>query len=162
MTLGKGKQYNNFEDRLGHTAPTSYESYRRFYPTNIGQPNANYIQGKQHINQNNVEHWLLERQSMITQLCSIRVKIVIPGNNSLDVGDIIKFNMPSIEPQQGVEEGSIDRKLDPYFSGNYMITAIRHHLDIKQFETVLELCKDSLVQDMPGSTNTNKTIGTIS
>lgn len=161
VTLGPGKQYNNFEDRLGNQMSTSYKSFRRFFPTNTGQDTSQYIQGKQQINQSNVEKWLLERQALIMQLLSIRIKVVIPGNNSLNVGDIIQLNLPSIEPQVGVDEGSYQRKLDPYYSGNYMITAIRHHLDIKEFETVLELCKDSLAQQLPSATNSNPAVGAL-
>lgn len=161
VTLGNAKQYNNFEDRLGNQMNSTYASYRSFFPTNKGQDTAPYIQGKQQVNQNNVESWLLERNAMIQQLLSIRVKAIIPGNPSIDIGDVIQLNMPSNEPQVGQDEGSLVRKLDPYYSGNYIITAMRHHFDIKHYECVVELSKDSLNQQLPSALNTNSNLGTL-
>lgn len=151
INLGTGKQYNNFQDRLGHTLSTSYDSKRTFYPTNLGQDTASYIQGKQQVNQSNVEKWLLERQSQLMTLMGMRIKISIPGNSLIKVGDVIQLNLPSIEPQVGSSEGSTSRKLDPYYSGLYLVTAIRNRMDIRIYETIVELAKDSLANSIPAA-----------
>lgn len=162
IKLGPGKQYNNFEDRLGNTMATSYESHRKFYPTNLGQDQASYIQGKQQVNQSNVEKWLLERQAQVMQLMGVRIKIVIPGNTLIKCGDVIQVNLPSIEPQVGSSEGSVNRKIDPFYSGLYLVTAIKNRFDIRIFETILELAKDSLASSIPSAQNMNSSIGTLS
>lgn len=135
----------------------SYGSYQKFYPTNKGQNNAQYIQGKQQINQTNVESWLIERNAQLMQLVGNRIKVVIPGNIQLKVGDVIQFNMPSKEPQQG-SEGEYMRKLDPYMTGLWLITAIRHRVDVRIFESVLELCRDTVQNLLPGAQNQNPSI----
>lgn len=153
ITLNPGKQYNNFQDRLGNTLDSSYEAHRKFFPTNLGQDTAQYIQGKTQINQTNVEKWMVERQAQIMNLLGLRIKIVVPGNSQIKAGDVIQLNLPSIEPQVGQDEGSTDRKLDPYYSGLYLVTAIRNRMDVRVYESVLELCSDTLTQNLPSAIN---------
>lgn len=151
VSVAGGKSYNNFADRLGNQTADSYGGYTKFYPTNLGQNQADYIKGKQQVNPTNIENWLIERNAQIMQILGNRLKIVIPGNNTLKIGDVICFNLPSIETQTGQNEGEIQRKLDPYFSGNYLISAIRHHVTVKHYECVLELCRDTVVKSFPGA-----------
>ena len=80
---------------------------------------------------------------------AVRLKLLIPGNNGLKAGDVITFNMPSIEPQNGNSEGETIRKLDPYMKGDYLITALRHKITPYKFETILEICRDDLYQPTP-------------
>lgn len=151
VSLGDGKTYNNFPNRLGKTASDSYGGYRKFYITNTGQDQAQYMQGKQAIPPTNVENSLVERNSQLMSLMGVRVKLVIPGNPSLKVGDVLTFNMPSMEPQIGTMEGSFQRKLDPHMTGLYLITALRHKIAPSGYETVLELARDSLNQPLPNA-----------
>jgi hypothetical protein len=153
VTLGNAPAYNNFQNRLNDTPADSYGGYRKFYPTNVGQNQATYIQGKQQINQTNVENWLVERNAQIMQMLGNRIKIVVPGNITLNIGQVIQFNLPSIEPQVGNDPESTERKLDPYMTGLWLITAIRHRVTITLFETVIELCRDSVQQAYPGAQN---------
>lgn len=145
VSLAPGKAYTtNFQDRVGNQAADSYGGLTKFYPTNVDQNQAEYIKGKQQINQTNVESWLVERNAQIMQILGNRVKIVIPGNTQLKVGDVIKFNMPSTEPQTGPNEGETIRQLDPTQTGLYLISAIRHRVDLRMFESVIELCRDTV------------------
>ncbi len=154
VSVAGGKAYNNFANRLGNQSADSYGGYIKFYPTNLGQNQADYIKSKQQVNPSNIENWLIERNAQIMQILGNRLKVVIPGNNILKVGDVICFNLPSVEPQEGQNENETKRKFDPYFSGNYMISALRHHVTIKHFETVMELCRDTVVKNFPGASNT--------
>lgn len=158
VTLGNAPAYNNFQNRRQEIPADSYGGYRKFYPTNKGQNQASYIQGKTQIDQTNVENWLIERNAQIMQLLGNRIKIVIPGNIKLKAGDVIQFNVPSIEPQVGPNEGETMRKLDPYMTGLWLTTAIRHHVTIRMFESVLELCRDSIQQAYPSAQNQNSTV----
>ena len=147
VSVASGKAYTtNFTDRVGNQAADSYGGLTKFYPTNVDQNQASYIKGKQQINQTNVESWLLERNAQIMQIMGNRVKLVIPGNTMLKVGDVIKFNMPSTEPQTGSNEGEMIRKLDPTNTGMYLISAIRHQVTVRMFESVIELCRDTVYQ----------------
>ncbi len=142
-TLSLGKPYNSFEDRLGNSTPTSYDSFRKFYPSSTGRNNSSYIQQRENPSGNFVDQWLMERNAQLLQLVSVRLKVLIPGNNAMQVGNIIKFNFPSNEPQSGNQSNSRKRKLDPYLSGNYLVTAMKHNITPMRFMSVVEICKDS-------------------
>lgn len=159
VTLGNAPAYNNFQNRLKDQSSDSYGAHRKFYPTNIGRNQSSYIQSKGIPNHpTGVENWLLERNAQIMQLMGNRIKVVIPGNNMLNAGQVIQYNMPSIEPQTGTTDGSIERKLDPYMTGLWLITALRHRVTVRTFETVLELSRDSIQQAYPGAQNQNSSL----
>lgn len=153
--LSEGRPFSDLANRLNTTTFDSYGSYRKFYPTNIGQDQAQYISGKQEIHPSNIEKWLILRNSQLMQLLGLRIKLIVPGNNALNVGDIIQFNIPSIEPQTGQEESSLQRKLDPFFSGRYMVTALRDKIDLGSYETIIEICRDTLSKNLPNAANQN-------
>ena len=69
-----------------------------------------------------------------------RIKLVIPGDPYISVGRIIYVHFPQAARKPG-EEG---QKLDRFFTGYYLISALRHKLDQENnYETILELIKDS-------------------
>lgn len=159
--LSSGKSFGNFNDKFGNQITNTFSNYVKFYPTNNGQNEAQYINGKQEIRKTNIENWMIERNAQILQLLGIRLKLIIPGNNFIKVGDIIEVNIPSIEPQLGKDSNEKYRKLDPYLSGNYIITAIRHRITPERYESVVEICRDTLKKSLPSSDNFNPTLRNI-
>ena len=84
----------------------------------------------------NVEHYVLNRISLIEAISATRVQIQVPGHLELSIGKIINLEVPMT--------GSQERKMmDPTLSGRYLITAARHIINGKSHEVVLELSKDS-------------------
>jgi hypothetical protein len=83
----------------------------------------------------NQEDFVLQRRSIIENLISKRLKMVMPGNFELSSG----FNVNVLSPVYGKPEGE-----DQSVNGKYLIVASRHILDIKgKFETVLETATTS-------------------
>jgi hypothetical protein len=66
----------------------------------------------------------------------MRAKISVWGNPQLTVGKKIKFNLLSKDPR--------NKELDPFYSGIYIITAVRHLLTFDNYRTVIEIAKDSV------------------
>jgi hypothetical protein len=66
-----------------------------------------------------------------------RIKITVAGDASLTVGKTINFTTYEMN-------GTIERKLDPTYSGKYLITAVRHIIKNNSYITVLEMAKDSV------------------
>jgi hypothetical protein len=66
-----------------------------------------------------------------------RVKISVPGDPALTVGAVVNFNLLTKNPLPTNKES------DQYYSGNYLVTAVRHMLTVHQYRTVLELAKES-------------------
>ena len=63
--------------------------------------------------------------------------MVIKGQTYLEPGDLIKFNLLS------VDEKNPDGKQDPQYSGKYVITKIRHQVNDRKYSMAIEAAKDS-------------------
>ena len=65
------------------------------------------------------------------------LKLVVKGQSYIEAGDIIEFRMRS------VDEKNVDGSEDPQYSGNYIITKIRHQVNATKYTMALECAKDS-------------------
>ena len=67
-----------------------------------------------------------------------RLRLVIKGQSYLEAGDVIYFNLRSIDEKnpRGVA--------DPQYSGRYIITILRHRITKEEYKMVLECVKDSV------------------
>lgn len=84
-----------------------------------------------------------------------RVKIVLSGDPNISVGRIINLTLPSSASKSdgvGYNEGLYD----VYHSGRYLISAVRHIIKADmRYETVAEVVKDSLGDNLPSWTNSD-------
>lgn len=83
--------------------------------------------------------WRPQRQSSLQVINNNRIIVIVPGNTGLDVGEIVNFNIPSTEQHSG----SILPQNDTRLSGKWLITSIRHKIDINNHVIVLDLAKES-------------------
>lgn len=101
------------------------------------------------------EEWLLKRKSTIKQMDTMKIKMTIPGNSNLKVGDTIMVRIPSSEP---VKRNDPDW-FDVVTSGKYLITGVRHSIDLlqstKEYTSVLEISKDSMSRRTPDQSTFN-------
>ena len=87
------------------------------------------------------EKWALQRNSLIQDLSVITLAIEVPGRTDIEVGMLIDFLYPrSIDKPDGI---SFDALFDPYLSGIYVITAIKHRFMANQHTMYIEIAKDS-------------------
>ena len=68
-----------------------------------------------------------------------RLKLTVRGMSYLQPGDVIKFNILSVENKID-SEGA----LDPQYAGRYIISKIRHRVTNEDYAQVLECVKDSV------------------
>lgn len=95
-----------------------------------------------------VDTWMLERNAYISALHGFQIKVSLPGNMYLRVGQVVRMNLPAATI--GLKE---EKPMDELFSGNYLITAIRHKIDRAKYVCILELSKDSIVPQLPTPLN---------
>ena len=89
-----------------------------------------------------------QRVSQINQIHSgTRLQMTIKGQSWLQPGDLIQFDIQSVEDRQ-----SAQHLLDPLYSGRYIITHIRHRVAVDQYIQVIECAKDSVANPI-GSSN---------
>ena len=83
------------------------------------------------------EKTLQIRKSQMAQLTNLGVEVVIEGDLKIRCGYIVKINIPSSQSAQG------SWLWDPYLSGRYIVTSIKHSFSTGQHMTTLVLNKDS-------------------
>jgi hypothetical protein len=90
---------------------------------------------------------LQKRLSQRLAFTTLTINLTVPGYTGIQAGDLINFEMPSYEPAN--KSDPLDR--DPYLSGRYLITSIRHKLDRKKSThwMILECMKDSVHKASP-------------
>lgn len=100
---------------------------------------------------NGIDRWIMRRRSKFASLdASIKMRIAVPGNTVLQVGDLIGLEMRS--------EGS---EKDPYLTGRYLITKLRHEFDMNvnspRHTVMMEIVRDTISQYYPAeSVSLNK------
>lgn len=103
-----------------------------------------------HGNKFKPENWVLQRNAYLAGLHGFQIKVEMPGNTILKAGRVVTLNMPS---------GSIatreEKPMDELYSGNYLITAVRHKIDRTKYICTLELSKDSVITPMPSAITAN-------
>ncbi len=88
-------------------------------------------------NPNHLEKISSPRLSRLASLSYFRIRLELPGDCTLESGDIVSFEMPS--PEAGGED-----KFDKYYRGNFLITAIRHSINRNRYNITMECSKESL------------------
>ena len=86
-----------------------------------------------------VEQWLAQRTSQALQNETLKIHFSVPGDSAREVGDLIWFNYPSENPEGG-ETGIVEPH--KYYSGKYLITALRHKFTKEEYTMRIEAVKD--------------------
>lgn len=113
----------------------SPNSYRGFKPKHYSLFNG--------YEDNGVEFWSLQRNSLLHDLSAVRFEIQVPGRTDIEAGRLVFIHMPkgaTTSPEFG-------ENFDPLLTGVYLITAIRHQFSLTGKHTMtLEVAKDSFRQ----------------
>lgn len=93
------------------------------------------------------EKWVAQRNSLMYEAGKLHLTIELPGRTDIEVGKVVALNIPkSVERDLSAATG---RDLtDPYLSGNYLITAIRHQFATNKHIMYLEVMKDSYQKEL--------------
>ena len=100
------------------------------------------IFGTSNDNEGLIEGIRISQQNQVEN--STRIKVVIPGHSYIMVGDVVRFQLPSKEPNKGEK---VLYGYDEYHSGRYLISKLRHRLIRGEYKIVLELVKDSVMRN---------------
>jgi hypothetical protein len=148
--FNSSKSLNNFSivpnlrNRLGKTANECYDSVLKVSVSNSQQKKALGINDKPWAVTNDIfaENYIPNRTAQMALSHYSRLKISLSGDPNLTVGMIIEITLPS--NRGGDLTGYQTGQKDVYNSGKYMITAVRHVIDVNnRYETILEVVKDS-------------------
>ena len=85
---------------------------------------------------------LSHRSAQLSMANHTVLKLMIPGDTVVTVGNTVELNIRSIFPDEA-------RPLDKVLSGKYLVTAVRHILQSQGvFQTVLEVAKNGTIARM--------------
>lgn len=138
-TLNDGAPTNELKNRLGKTENNSYDGVLKVSTGNSLQQNIPYIKEKQGVAKDVfVESYIPNRTAQISLANYTTIKATIPGDPGITAGRTVQFNLLSLAP-------SDKKELDDFYSGKYLVTAVRHIItSAGSYQTVLELSKDSV------------------
>ena len=104
------------------------------------------------IKENNLEWRTQKRDSQFQQLDNVKITLKLAGDSSLRVGDIIWWHMPS---HAFLDENPPYTDEDPFLSGKYLMTKIKHVFTNQRYYQEIQIRKDCL-QNTPPSLEEEK------
>jgi hypothetical protein len=139
-TLNKNLITNDTVNRLGQSINQAAESVFKLMTSNSNQNSVSYIKGKPGGVAKDIyaETFVPQRTAQLALTNFNVIKLTIPGDSGITAGRTIELNLPSLKP---TAKGG--RELDKFYSGKYLVTAVRHMVGMNTFQTVLEIAKDS-------------------
>ena len=85
--------------------------------------------------------FVLNRRSSLLRARSTSLSIIVSGDSTRRVGDVVSLNIPKLEPVDDASADVADRSL----SGKYLVTGLQHVINKDGgYTTRLELSRDSL------------------
>jgi len=138
-SLNKEPAAETYKNRLGNTQSNSFESTLKVTHSNQNQANVKYIKTKAGSVSNDMfsEKTIPMRTAQLALMNYTKIKMTIPGDTGITVGKIIIFNLNSLDAS------TPNKEVDKNYAGKYVVTAVRHMFTQTQFQTILEICKDS-------------------
>jgi hypothetical protein len=138
-------------NRLGKTQNQTPEGKLKLQFSNSEMKKKDYVaSGQGSIAQDIfVENFVPNRTAQLSLAGFTKVKIRIPGDSLISVGKTINFNLFSLSNKES------DKELDKYYSGKYLVTAVRHIIQSTGvFQTILEISRESPAESF-NSVNTS-------
>lgn len=146
---------NNLQNRLGKSTNESFDGVLKVATGNANQGSVPYIKQKESGFAKDIfiETYVPLRTAGISLANYTTIKMVIPGDPGITAGRTIQFDLLSLKPSSNKKE------LDRFYSGKYLVTAVRHILQPQGvYKTVLEIAKDSSNVAPEQTDNSNATI----
>ena len=81
------------------------------------------------------------------QLANFHLLMTVPGQTRINVGEMISFALPDQRPVAHDEA----QKLNPYYSGRYLLLSLKHNFDVVNQKHTMNIraVKDSVPTQMP-------------
>ena len=147
--LNKFAITNNHKNRKKDGLNQTPEAVTKLVFSNFNQKEVPYVNASKSGTANDIfaETYIPYRTAQLALANYTRIRISVPGDPLLTVGMVIGFDLLSINPDVNKKEP------DKFYSGNYLITAVRHMITMYEYKTVLEISKDSSITPYFGIDN---------
>jgi len=151
--LNKYSITNGVTNRFGDKVYETPQAVLKMATTNKNQKDIPYIGSKPDAYSHDIflEKYVPTRTSQLSLTNYNKVKLFMDGDPSITVGSVINFNLISMDPAtQGKE-------LDKYYSGKYLISALKHTFKVDGYKMIIEIVKESVPNEYV-TPDTNSTI----
>lgn len=128
------------KNRFGLKATQNPQSVVKVVVGNAEQYRVPYIKDRPDsvVNDIGVENYIPNRTAQLSLANFTVLKVVVPGDPAITVGMTVNFYIYNLASSGNT------RELDPYYSGKYLVNAVRHVLQSQgAYQTVMELAKES-------------------
>ena len=92
--------------------------------------------------------FFIQRNSLLEQLSAFKISITVPGRTDVKAGNVIKFTVGEL--RQILKDEIDSASESDYFSGRYLVTAIRHQIINGQHTMNMEIVSDSFIKKLIG------------
>lgn len=133
--LNKFVPVNSFKNSKNETL---FDAKNSFFRTYID------FKGTATEKSSDIKNWMLPRGMHMIMLNHFRIRIIIPGDIELKVGDVVEYEFPMFETAE--QSG---KKLDKHRSGKYLVASVNHKFREDVFESIVELVSDSFSDQVP-------------
>lgn len=130
---------NDTQNRNEDTVYETPESMIKLVVTNKGQKDSPYLKKKPGSYSKDIfiENFVPNRTAQLALANYNKIKLVVDGDPGATVGSTIFFTLL----QTGDDRA--EKEPDKFFTGKYLITAVKHSIDISKYVTTLEIVKES-------------------
>lgn len=157
--LNEAPVTNNYKNKFGKSLydppPNNMEAgtLRMMIANANQQQGGTYTQNKPGVVQNDfqIEKVIPHRVAQLSLATSIVLKLTVPGNPAITIGTCVDFTVASDNPLNSKQT----RPIDPYLSGKYLVSAVRHIISPASYVCIVEVCKDSGLMGYAGVNTTD-------
>lgn len=97
-------------------------------------------------NNESPQDYFPNRASILRQFSTIKLSLLVNGNSTLRLLDVVNFEIPKTAYMDGHEKDWEDI----YLSGKYIVVSLKHMINREVgYNTTMELAKDSLIKGIP-------------
>lgn len=121
---------------IGDDHLTNALAHRNFTPMVTSLFGSSYSRGVQQVRNQ------LVRNFSMAEIDNNAFEITVPGKSDVDIGRLVRVVFPKTDDK--TSQPDIDDLEDPFVSGLYMITAVRHTVSNGKHDMVLRLMRDSI------------------
>ncbi|CAB4132987.1 hypothetical protein UFOVP250_19 [uncultured Caudovirales phage] len=133
---------NGYVNRMGDKTNETSRAVLKLAFSNFGEANNSVIQSKPGSVGHNIfaETYIPNRTAQIPLDNYIRMKISVPGDPNVTVGSAINFELASNNP--------VNKTPNRIYSGKYLVSAVRHLINVNEYKTVMEIIKESVPYEL--------------
>lgn len=148
----------NYESAMNSVAPTKKEKkYNSIFPANVIRSSDSKVfietihkgvldNTDDDLMNLHPERYVQQRNSLFSDITTLKMKITVPGRTNMEVGTIIDLDYPSVSADR--DKSASEEIRDKWVSGYYMITAIHHQITKLRHNAICEIAKDSYLNEL--------------